>query len=117
MRVRAPGAPVLTPVDIATNLYGNIPHGLVRKLAADPENYFIGRVRGAYGLWERVAGPGGGHILRTARGLRLLVAFHDRAVYRPRFGFKARVRDAVSARLLPALQAGLAKAMATAVSH
>ena len=119
VRVRAPGAPVLTPVDIARNAYGNIPRGLLRKLASDPESYFLGTVHGVYGLWERVSAPGSGgrHILRTARGLRLLVAFRQQATYRPRFGFYERVAASVEANFLPALSAGMQRAIATAVRH
>ena len=95
VRVRASGAPVLTPVDVLVNAYGNIPRGLVRRLAANPEDYFLGRVRGVFGLWERVYTPGSRRILRAPRGLRLLVAFHDRAVYRPRFGLERLVEASV----------------------
>ena len=118
IRVAKPGSPVLIPVDVARNAYGNIPRGLVRKLLADPESYFIGRTRGVYGLWERVGGTGaGGHALRGQRGLRLLVAFRERASYRPRFGFGERVRRVATANFLPALQAGLGRAMATSTQH
>lgn len=115
-RVSKPGSPVLIPVDVARNAYGNIPRGLLRKLLADPESYFLGRARGIYGLWERAGTTGaGGHVLRSQRGLRLLVAFRERASYRPRFGFGERVRRSVVATFLPALQAGLGRAMATSI--
>ena len=117
VRVRAPGAPVLTPVDVLVNAYGNIPRGRVRRLAANPEDYFLGRVRGIFGLWERVYTPGSRHSLRWARGLRLLVAFHDRAVYRPRFGFERLVEASVREQLPAALRAGLSHAMATAFAR
>lgn len=118
VRLRAPGAPVLTPVAVAVNQYGNIPRALLRKLLADPENYFLGEVRGIYGLWERVGRSGGsGHVLRSARGLRLLVAFHERAVYRARFGFAAHVRASVNAHFLAELKDGLGRAIATSVRH
>lgn len=117
VRVREPHAPVLTPVDVAVNLYGNIPRGLVRRLLENPEDYFLGRVRGVYGLWERVATerhPRSAHIVRYRRGLRLLVAFRERATYRPRFGFAGHVRTSVEANFLPSLEAGLTRALATA---
>lgn len=114
VRVRAPGAPVLTPVDVAVNPYGNIPRGLLRQLLAEPETYFIGRVRGVYGLWERIRKPGQRHVLRAGRGLRLLIAFRDEAKYRPRFGFEERTRRSVEANLMPALRDGVARALATA---
>ena len=113
-RVPAPGAPVLTPVDVKRDAYGNIPRGMIRKLLAEPESYFIGRVRGVYGLWERTRRPGQRHILRGQRGLRLLVAFRERARYAPIFGFEDRVRRSVEANLMPAVQAGVERALATA---
>lgn len=117
VRVRAPGSPVLAPVDVERNVYGNIPRGLLRKLLEEPDTYFLARIRGVYGLWQRVAGPGrqSQHVLRSARGLRLLVAFRERAVYHPRFGFSERVRASVEASFGPALEAGMAKAIATAI--
>ncbi|HEY3909463.1 MAG TPA: hypothetical protein VGM07_06190 [Stellaceae bacterium] len=114
VRVRAPGAPVLVPVDVKRNDYGNIPRNLLRKLLEEPETYFIGRARGFYGLWERTRRPGQSHVLRTGRGLRLLVAFREEAKYRPRFGFEEQVRRSIDANLMPALQAGVEKALATA---
>ena len=118
LRVRAPGAPVLTPVDVdVAATHGNIPRGLLRKLLEEPETYFLARIRGVYGLWERVSGPGrqSTHVLRSARGLRLLVAFRERAIYRPRFGFGERVRVSAEANFVPALEVGMAKAIATAI--
>lgn len=115
IRIGRPGAPVLSPVDIARNLYGNIPRGMIRRLLAEPEAYFLGMVHGIYGLWERTGTAGAGrHVLRQARGLRLLVAFRAEATYRPRFGFQERVRASVDTNFLPALGAGLRRAIATA---
>lgn len=120
---RGPGAPVLTDVDPAVlNQYRNLPKGLLRRMAADRENYFIGTVktrRGpVFGLWERVytkGQAGGRHILRTPRGLKLIVAFRERAVYKPRFGFERQVEVQVGRVFMPALSRGMAKALATAV--
>ena len=113
-RVRMPGWPILTPVDVAVNAYGNIPRALVRKLLAEPENYFVAKIRGTYGLWERTARSGQRHVLRGQRGLRLLIAFRERAVYRPRFGFYDHARASIAANFRPARSAGLARAIATA---
>lgn len=118
IRTSRPGKPVLIPVDVARNAYGNIPRGLLRKLLADPESYFLGRARGIYGLWERAGTTGAsGHVLRSQRGLRLLVAFRERASYRPRFGFGERVARSVKVNFMPALRSGLGRAMATSVRH
>lgn len=110
---RAPGKPILTPVDAALNPYGNIPKGMLQRWKSDPRRYFIGEVRGVYGAWERTGGvgPRGG----TPRGLKLLVAFRGRAHYRPRFGFQDHIAASVRTNLLPALSAGMARAMATAI--
>lgn len=114
VRLRAPGAPVLTPVDVAKNAYGNIPRGLIRRLAAEPDRYFLAKIHGVYGLWERITRPGARHVLRTPRGVRLLVAFRPEAHYRPKFGFDERVRRSVEQSLMPNLQAAVSEALATA---
>lgn len=111
-----PGAPILTPVNAPLNVYGNIPRGTIRKLAeGDPKRYFLGTIRGVYGLWERLAsGPGGGS---AARGLKLIAAMRPHAAYKPRFGFRPRIAASVAANILPQLSAGMARAMATAIRH
>lgn len=111
---RAPGQPILTPVDADAelNAYRNLPRGFIRHVLSNPRRYFMGTVRGVYGVWERTGSPGprGGE----ARGLRLLVALRARAHYKPKFGFHDHVEASVRANFLPALSAGLARAMATA---
>jgi hypothetical protein len=57
------------------------------------------------------------HALRSGRGLRLLVAFREHATYRPRFRFGSHVRASVEANFLPALEAGMRKAIATSIRH
>jgi hypothetical protein len=104
---REPGHPILTPVDAKLNVYGNIPKGVLARWRSDPRRYFIGEIRGVYGAWERIGG--------ARRGLKLLVAFRERAAYRPRFGFQNRIAASVRASFLPALLAGMARAMATAI--
>lgn len=110
---RAPGKPILTPVDAELNPYGNIPKRMLQYWKNNPRRYFIGEVRGVYGAWERVGsgGPRGG----MPHGLKLLVAFRGRARYRPRFGFQDHIAASVRANFLPALSAGMARAMATAI--
>lgn len=107
-----PGAPILTPVDATLNVYGNLPRGTIKRLLRDPKRYFLGTVRGVYGLWERVAADG-----RGARGLRLVAAMRQRAHYRPRFGFRPRIAASVAANIVPQLSAAMAKAIATAVAR
>ncbi len=64
---------------------------------------------------ERIGsdGPGGG----VPRGVKLLVAFRSRARYRPRFGFQDHIAASTHVNFLPALSAGMARAMATAIRH
>lgn len=66
---RAAGKPILTPVDASLNPFGNIPKGMLQRWKSNPRRYFIGQVRGVYGVWERtgLGGPRGG----TPRGLKL----------------------------------------------
>lgn len=115
-RRRSVGAPILTPVDFtALNAYGNIPRGTLRRLRGDPKRYFLGEIRGVYGLWQRTGKPGPRK--GSPRGLKLLIAFRSRAVYRPRFGFHERISATVASHFPAALSAGLAKAIATAVAR
>ena len=79
-------------------------------------------VRGVYGLWERLDRPGvsggstgpRGGILTHRGGLRLIAAFRDRASYRPKLGFQKHTAASVRANFLPALRAGMARALETA---
>jgi hypothetical protein len=119
---RAPGAPILTPVHARLNVYGNLPQGVIRRAVEAAPLYFLGSVRGVYGLWERLdrtgvsggsTGPRGG--IYTHRGaLRLIAAFRGRASYRPKFGFQEHMAASVRANFLPALRAGMARALETA---
>lgn len=119
---RRPGAPILTPVNARLNVYGNIPPGTIRRAAEAAPLYFIGTVRGVYGLWERLDRPGKpagsigprGGIFTHRGGLRLIAAFRDRALYRRRFGFRKHIAASVHANFLPALRAGMERALATA---
>jgi hypothetical protein len=111
-RMPAPGAPVLVPVDIDRNQYGNIPRGMVRRLAGR-KDVFLGTVQTkagpVYGLWQRLPGSKG------SGRLKLLAAFRERAEYKPRFGFERRAAAAVGRVFMPALERGMAKALATAI--
>jgi hypothetical protein len=106
-----PGHPIITPVNIDVNRYGNIPRGKLKALVAgDPKRYFRGSVRGVYGWWERLPAVHG------QRGrLRLLAAVRSTAHYRPRFGFQRMIATSVKANLVSSLSAGMAEAMKTAI--
>jgi hypothetical protein len=98
------GDPILTPADLKTNTYGNIPRGALRRLKLDPKRYFFGSIKGIYGLWQR--GP--------MHSIKLLVAFRNRATWKPRFAFRERVAASVRLTIGPALRESMARAIATA---
>lgn len=102
--VRLPtGRALVLPVDVQRNAYGNIPKGLLKRLKAKGKTgVFVGTVKGVAGFWQR--GPHG--------SIRLLAAFRSKAVYRPRFDFRARV-GAVVGRTFPT---ELAKQLAAAIA-
>lgn len=104
-RSERPGEPILTPVDAKTNAYGNLPRGMIRRLLNNPQKYFLGTVKGVYGLWQR--GP--------MHSIRLLVAFRRRATWKPRFAFRERVAASVNLTFATNLREGLARAIATAI--
>jgi len=110
-RDRAPGKPILTPVDAKLNVYGNIPKDKLAFWRSHPERYFIGAIRGVYGAWERIKA---GKRAKVAH-LKLLVAFRDHARYHPKFGFQEHVAASVKVNFMPALSAALARAMKNAI--
>lgn len=81
--VRRPkGRALAIPARQRVNKYGNLPRGTVKRLLARSDT-FSGRVNGQGGIWQR-----------KKRGLKLLVAWEDRAVYAPRFRFDEVARKA-----------------------
>jgi hypothetical protein len=90
-----PGAPVTLPVNIRTNVYGNIARGRIAKEVAKPDVF----VAAGKGLTRHL--PPGIYQRRKAtrragaRAPKLLVALEPKATYRPRFGMKKRVRATV----------------------
>jgi len=104
-RVQKPGAPVLPPVDVPLNAFGNIPRGLLKKLKGKKRGQvFVGTVKGVYGFWQR--GP--------LHSIRLLAAFRPRARYQPRFHFITRVQAVAARVFLPTLARTYADALRTA---
>lgn len=117
-RVPLPGAPVVVPVQLSVNVYGNIPRGRIKRELAKPDTFVATRGErrtrhlppGIYRRAGRLDKPrsrrarksesmfGGRRALEAlgaAQELRLLVAFERIASYQPRFNFKARVSAAV----------------------
>lgn len=77
-----PGMPVIVPVDITVNAYGNIPKGAISKAKATGGTFVAGKGnRLPPGVYQRKA-PG---------RVTLLASLKQRAVYHPRLQFVATV--------------------------
>lgn len=101
--VRVPKKRALViPAAQKVNSYGNLPKGTVQRLLARKDT-FSGRVHGQGGIWQRTRG-----------GLKLLIAWEDRATYRPRFGFYDTCRMAAELHFPRRFEAAFSQALATA---
>jgi len=101
--VRTPKKRALTiPVEQKVNSYGNLPRGTVQRLLARKDT-FSGRINGQGGIWQR-----------TAKGLRLLIAWEERATYRPRFGFYETAKMSAQLHFPRRFEAAFSQALATA---
>lgn len=98
------GRALVVPRAVRRNSFGNIP---MRGLAAlkRRKDTFVGKTPSGTGGFFRRLKDG---------ALQPLALFISRAVYKPRFGFKARVIKTANAVMVPAFRARLAKALATA---
>lgn len=107
--VRTPeGRALVMPVGQKVNTHGNLPKGVVQKLLAR-KDVFSGRINGIGGIWQRT------YDRRTKQnGVKLLIAWEDKATYRPRFGFYEAARQAAQANFPGRFEAALSKALATA---
>ena len=94
---------IVVPVRQRVNQYGNLPRGSVQRLLARKDT-FSGRVNGQGGIWQRT----------RKGGLKLLVAYEDRAEYRPIFNFHKVAREAAELHFPRRFGAALARAIATA---
>ena len=109
-----PGAPVIVPVDIRLNTAGNIPRGKVRREVAKPTTFVSGQDTGRTrhlppGIYQRFKRPK----RKVARPPKLLVALEKVARYRPRFGFRETVHDAVDVSVERRWREAIAKALDT----
>lgn len=114
---------ILTPRDLATNAYGNIPRGRLASLKGR-KDVFIGEVKTKSGMiggvWQRVPGlkigkrVRGRKQLRAPGRLKLLVQFTRPATVTRDLHYEDRARRVLDHRLTPIWQAALAKALATA---
>lgn len=96
VRTPKPGAPVLAPVQIGVNVYGNIPKGKIRREIAKPAVFVSGQDESRTrhlppGIYQRFK-PTRRH---AARPPKLLVALRKRAGYRPRLGMHKTVNKTV----------------------
>lgn len=107
--VRTPaGRALVMPVGQKVNTYGNLPKGTVQRLLAR-KDVFSGRINGVGGIWQRV------YDRRTKQNhVKLLIAWEDKASYRPRFGFYDTARLAAQASFPSRFEAAFSKALATA---
>lgn len=99
VRTPQPGSPINIPVEQRTNVYGNIPRGALRRLKGRTD-IVVGGTKGARhlppGIYQRTGQsrhtPSGRRRKNPRpKGLKLLVLFEPRAVYRPRLGFRQTV--------------------------
>ncbi|MBX6382093.1 MAG: hypothetical protein IRZ07_03830 [Microbispora sp.] len=99
------GVALVMPKAVARNAFGNIPKGMLQRLKRQ-KNVFVGKPEGsnAGGFYRRLKND----------KLQPLAIFFSKAVYRPKFGFKAQV-ETVARRVFPvALREALKQALATA---
>lgn len=94
---------LVVPAAIGLNPYGNLPRGKIKSLLAR-KDVFSGSVRGVGGIWQRTRGG----------GLKLLVAYEQKTIYRQRFPFGALAQKTIERRLLPNFRAAMASAIASA---
>lgn len=94
---------LVLPVGQRVNQYGNLPRGSVQRLLARQDT-FSGMVNGQGGIWQRT----------RKGGLKLLVAYEDRATYRPIFKFHETAKRAAEVAFPKRFGAALARAIATA---
>jgi hypothetical protein len=122
VRQPRPGAPVIVPVNIRRNVYGNIARGAIGRARAKPNTFFVGRdetprtAHLAPGLYQRFNRPKGRRKgrPRLARPPKLLAALHEQAQYRPRFNFRSRVLRVVRDQFGTIFAASLRVALASA---
>lgn len=98
-----PGKALLEPVGVKLDQYGQLPKGLVQKLAADP-TVFVGTVKGIAGFWRRLKN----------HHLKLLIRFGKNKPVTEHLDFRKRAIEVVRRRGPAAMQAAIAKTIATA---
>jgi hypothetical protein len=106
-----PGAPLVVPVNIRRNVYGNIGRGGIKREVAKPGVFTVGRNAQSNlppGIYRRGKGRN-----RTAAPV-LLVSLERRTQYKPRFNMKRRVLAVAEIRFPINFERALRHALATA---
>ncbi len=113
------GRRIRTPVNINTNVSGNIPKGSIQRLLARP-GVFLGTINGVNGLWQRVGSPKrAGRRTRRIAGnerphkLRLLVAFTRPKPISTRLEYHQRARAVIAAGFDEEFSVAMRRALAT----
>lgn len=111
LQILGKGRAIRKPVDIRTNAYGNIPKGAIaRRVPAGQlstkgkRGFFIGKVHGVNGLWQRQPG----------HKLKLLIAFSRPQPVSTHLEFQRRARAVVKANFAEVFGAALRRALKTA---
>lgn len=99
---------IVMPVGQPVNSAGNLPKGTVQRLLAR-KDVFSGRINGVGGIWQRTYDRA-----TKVRGLKLLIAWEDKATYQPRFGFYETARRAAELHFPGRFEAAFSRALATA---
>ncbi|HET6606732.1 MAG TPA: hypothetical protein VFG62_08695 [Rhodopila sp.] len=103
LQVLGAGTRIRTPVDIKKNASGDIPRGTIARLAGK-KGFFVGAVKGIFGLWQRVS-----------RGkVKLLVAFTRPVPVKTHLDFQKRAALVVDTNFSAIFSAALRKALRTA---
>ncbi|AQS88259.1 hypothetical protein AA101099_1786 [Neoasaia chiangmaiensis NBRC 101099] len=120
-----PGKGLLIPADIRLDQFGQLPNGLIKRLA-ERKDVFVGTVHGISGFWLRTpklnanGKPKGGRrgVLNATRhqntGLTLLLRFGDNKPVTKRMHYRDRVAEVVAKNGPRALELAMRKAIATA---
>jgi hypothetical protein len=103
-RTPQPGSPIVTPVAQRTNAYGNISRGAIAREKARSDTFAT-----KTGLYRRPGGKGN----KKGVAPKLLISFHKRADYQPRFGMQDTVKRSVQSGFKGRLEAALEAALRT----
>lgn len=113
------GGTLFNPKAQPVNQYGNLPNGVLRRLAGRAD-VFVGAVQTkggttVNGVWQRPAAAGAkGRGLNRTGSLKLLVRFGDALPVKQRLGYRERAQAVVQASLRAEFEAAMGEALRTA---